>query len=321
MRKISALVILVILTICLSATPVMAKGKITTWHVPGDFATIQDAVDSAQVSNGDRILVDAGNYAGAILDRPLVIKGTDGTIINSGVPYKAGSSLLTAFRLDEGADGAEVSHFTIPNDTASYYFFAIFARNVNQVSIHHLVITNSVQAITNYNGSEWQIAHNTITGTNAVNGGGIGILVNAWDGSQDSEPDETEANNNVIEHNYTDGMVGDVGFSGPGICLSSGHGASQWPGGTLSGNIVYKNKCIHTGTNGVGFEVDDVPYELIDNASITANTVAFNDFRGSTYPFLWYGDVTVNSISRNFIDTGSNRGEGKVGLTPHDIFH
>lgn len=85
---------------------------------------------------------------------------------------------------------------------------------------------------------------------------------------------------------------------------------------------MYKNRCTHTGTNGVGFEADDVPYETSSPAAITGNTVAYNDFRGSTIPLVWNGDPDANNISRN-LGVGDNpgRGEGAAGLTPHDIFH
>ena len=323
MKRILILTLALVLLLTLAVTPVMAaKGpKTTVWHVPEDFTTIQAAVDS--VDNGDTIIVGSGSYAGAVVTKTVTIKGTDGAMITSGVPYneEGTSALTTAFLLKEGADGAEISHLIIPNDVNNGYFFAVFSRGVDDVSIYHLTITNSVQAISNYNGSEWDISHNKITGINPVNGGGIGIMINAWDGTRDGEPDDTEANDNVIAHNTTEGIVGDVGFSGPGILLSSGHGAGQWPGGTLTGNIVYKNRCTHTGSNGVGFEVDDVPWEKTSNAAITGNTVAFNDFRRSTYPFVWYGDEELNYISRNFVDTGAkNRGEGKDGLTPPEIF-
>ena len=70
-------------------------------------------------------MVGPGNHAGAILDRPLVIKGEEGAIISSGVPYKAASTpLTTAFRLDTGADGTEISHLVIPNDAGQLYYFA-----------------------------------------------------------------------------------------------------------------------------------------------------------------------------------------------------
>ena len=318
MKRILAITIAVVLLVAMVLPSTVFAAKPGVLRVPQDYATIQEAVDAA--SPGDTIRVGPGEYAGATINNPVVIEGIGCAMITSGVPYKAGASLETAFLLEAGADGTEISHLIIPNDAASLYFFAVFSRYVDDVSLHHLTITNSVQAISNYNGSGWNISHNKITGTLPDGGGGIGIMINAWDGTWDSSPDDTEANDNIIAHNYTEGIVGDVGYSGPGILLSSGHGAGGEPGGTLTGNIVYKNKCSHTGENGVGFEVDDVPYELTNVAAITGNTVAYNDFRGSTTPILWYGDESQNDVSRNLGTPGDNRGEGKEGLTPPEIF-
>lgn len=297
----------------LSILSVAPLTSATVWQIPADFPTIQEAVDSIDVADGDVIIVGPGSHTGAVIDRPIKIVGEEGAMITTGVPYKVSSGLKTAFRLDPGADGTEISHLLIPNDVLSSYYFAVFSRGVDEVSIHHLSISNSVQAISNYNGSNWDISHNKIFGTNDVNGGGIGIMINAWDGTWDGIPDSTEANNNTIAFNTTEGVIDAIDYSGPGILLSSGHGAAQQPGGTLVGNKVYKNKCTHTGTNGVGFEADDVP-----GTAINGNTIAFNDFRGSTWPLLWYGDTSLNVISRNL---GANRGEGEEGITPKDIFY
>jgi hypothetical protein len=74
---------------------------------------------------------------------------------------------------------------------------------------------------------------------------------------------------------------------------------------------------VHTGDNGVGFEVDDVRLFVDDTADIYNNTVAFNDFRGSTYEQYWFGGGDeLNRVSRNF---GDNRMTD--GLNPADLFH
>jgi hypothetical protein len=283
------------------------------WEVPGDFATIQAAIDSGSVIDGDKILVGPGAHSGATVSKSVEIKGTDGAIITSGVSYNGISGLETAFRLVPGADGTEISHLMIQNNVNTGYFFAVFSRDVDLVSIHHLTIMNSVQAISNYNGDEWDISHNKMFGVNAVTGGGIGILIGAFEGF--------DANDNLIAHNTTEGEVGDVGFSGPGILLTSLHGASNRPGGEVSGNKVYKNNCTHTGSNGVAFEIDDVTLALAPagDPMIFDNVIAFNDFRGSTWEIVLYPDESedYNKFSRNL---GSNRGEGADGLTPPEIF-
>src|SRR3972149_6920610 len=47
---------------------------------------------------------------------------------------------------------------------------------VNHVEIANNNFYNSVQAISNWRGNDWNIHHNTIEGLRTRNGGGIGIL-------------------------------------------------------------------------------------------------------------------------------------------------
>jgi pectin methylesterase-like acyl-CoA thioesterase len=55
------------------------------WSVPGDFATIQEAIDSPDVADtGDTIMVGPGEYAGAIVTKAVEIKGVGGAVINEG---------------------------------------------------------------------------------------------------------------------------------------------------------------------------------------------------------------------------------------------
>jgi len=86
------------------------------WRVPEDFATIQEAIDSPAVADGDRITVAPGNHAGAWVDRGVEIKGEDGAVIDSGPMHPAGLSM--GFPLMAGSDGATISHLTFTVDLA-----------------------------------------------------------------------------------------------------------------------------------------------------------------------------------------------------------
>ncbi len=77
--------------------------------VPGDFPTIQEAIDAA--SPGDRILVAAGNHAGASIDKRVRISGVgDETVITDGPIFGV---FHDAFRLFPGADKSEISDLKI----------------------------------------------------------------------------------------------------------------------------------------------------------------------------------------------------------------
>ncbi len=83
-------------------------------RVPADYPTIQGAVDAA--GEGDLILVSPGDYAGAVVNKRVTIRGLGRARIVEGVPWIPGSTLSQiAFRLDilAGGDGAEIIHFTI----------------------------------------------------------------------------------------------------------------------------------------------------------------------------------------------------------------
>ena len=62
------------------------------WRVPDDYATIQGAIDSADVAGGDRIIVAPGSHAGALVTKSVEIKGEDGAVIDTGPMHPAGLS-------------------------------------------------------------------------------------------------------------------------------------------------------------------------------------------------------------------------------------
>ena len=69
MRK--AIIILLSLIFCLIGTTTFAA----IWNVPKDFATIQEAIDSPDVTDGDTIRVSPGNHFGAFINKSVTIKG------------------------------------------------------------------------------------------------------------------------------------------------------------------------------------------------------------------------------------------------------
>lgn len=293
------------LVLCLLvAAPATAQ---TVWHVPTDFATIQDAINDGSVVNGDTILVEPGNHTGALVTKGVEIKGTGGAVIDSGPPHP--STLSQGFRLLAGSAGASISHLTFTTDLSIMNGDAI-----DDVTVTQNTFLNSIQAVSNWRGSRWQISHNNIQDLRAKCGGGIGILIADLSGGS--------VEDNVVSHNTISGNItfpdGDCGgYDGTGIVIYADFRWGRTGAANISYNRVVKNKIsvavqkLGSTTNPVGA----VAFELTDTrndsnlAILFDNKIGFNDFRGSdTHVTLTPSNLDQsNEISRNF---GENRGQG-----------
>jgi hypothetical protein len=295
------LMILGILGVSLTLVSVVSAAD---WYVPADFATIQVAIDSSSVGNGDRIFVGPGNHAGALVTKGVEIKGEGGATINSGPPHSSG--FIMGFRLMGGSEGATISHLRFEVDLAIMNGAAI-----NNVTVTHCTFANTVQAISNWLGSSWNITHNEIIDLRTRNGGGIGILVGDYLGGIVTD--------NVIAHNKISGtftsMEGEQGgYNGSGIVLYADFRWGRLGTQSLSFNRVVKNKVSLTSASAL---VDVVAFEMTDTRGdssiippvIYNNSVGFNDFRGTAVQV----DLTPDNLDEfNFIsrNLGENRGHG-----------
>jgi len=331
-----------LLITCAVAALVLALGSTAragTWNVPGDFDTIQEAIDLAVT--GDVILVGPGNYDGATVTKAVEIKGEDGAIINGG-PELGTSGLYQGFRMQSGGDGATISHLSF--ETVD---FSIYSGGTDDVTVEHCTFTSPIQAITNWNGNGWNISHNVINGLRTKNGGGIGIFI----GTRASE--ESTANSNLITHNKITGEVvvpldeiddynfpkppyPDAGYSVVGICLMSDRRDGR-PAGPITGNRILKNKVAISSNNPRnhfpgGIELSDLGLSNSGSPDLLDNKVGFNDLRGmldtvieepgaaKPTAILLYPDPLdpTNIISRNLGDDPNNRGHG--GVHPQLLF-
>ncbi|MHC4203751.1 MAG: right-handed parallel beta-helix repeat-containing protein [Planctomycetota bacterium] len=317
-----------LLIICIAAVFMTALGntaQAVNWHVPGDFATIQDAIDSGDVMDGDTIIVGSGNHDGATVTKAVEIKGEDGAVINSGPAY---SRFMTGFYFRDGAgNGATISNLSF--ETVD---LPVYSRDTDDVTIDHCTMSSPVQGITNWNGNGWNISHNVINGLRTDSGGGIGIFV----GTRDYEG--ATANNNLIAHNKVTGQVvvpqdeidrynelepyPEAGYTVAGIDLYSDRRSG--PAGPITGNSILKNKVAISSNNPRNHPADGIgltDFGLNQEppvADIVNNKVGFNDVRGvtgtsSTPISLWPDPVAVadnNVISRNLGDDANNRGGG-----------
>ena len=296
--------VLVILALLAVPSTALAAKPGNVWHVPGDFASIQDAIDSDVVVDGDTIRVGPGNFDGALVTKRVTVMGEGHAVIDNGPMHPAGLSY--GFRLQVGSDGATLSHLTFEGvDLAIMNGDA-----VNDVTVTQCRFNNTLQAISNWAGSGWEISHNTISDLRTRNGGGIGIMVADYTGGV--------VKDNVISHNTIAGTLfvhpdDGGGYNGSGIVLYADFRWGRAGAEEISNNRVVKNKVsLVSNTPGV---VDVAAFELTDTRDdpyppvIFDNSIGFNDFRGTTLQItLTPQDLEdYNTISRNL---GNNRGHG-----------
>jgi hypothetical protein len=305
MKKILFTCVLIMVLVLIVAAPVSAKNKTTKWFVPGDFATIQEAIDSADVADGDIIMVDGGNHSGALVTKAVQIRGTDNAVINDGPLHSSG--LIQGFRLLEGADGASISHLRFEGVD----LVIMNGEAVDGVTVEHCIFINPIQAVSNWRGSEWTISHNKITDLRTRNGGGIGILIGDYSGGV--------VKDNVVSHNTISGMLyvaadDGGGYNGSGVVIYADFRWGRAGAEEISGNRVVQNRVsLVSDTPEV---VDVVACELTDSRDnesidpvIFGNAIGFNDFRGTELQIDLTPDNLdeYNTISRNL---GDNRGHG-----------
>jgi hypothetical protein len=300
--------VLVVLTLLVVPSTAMAGKPGNVWHVPGDFATIQDAIEDSAVMAGDTIRVGPGNFAGALITKSVTIKGRGHAVIDTGPMHPAG--LSQGFRLLAGSDGATISHLTFEVDLAIMNGAA-----VNDVTVTQCRFNNTIQAVSNWRGSGWEISHNTITDLRTRNGGGIGILIGDFSATEDGVKD------NVVSHNKITGVLhvdpNDCGgYAGTGIVL---YADFRWGG--LGAIAIADNRVVQNKVSLTSDTPELVPVwavELTDSRDDSSldpvvfdNAIGFNDFRGSDNAIALTPESLAgeNDISRN-LGYDPNRGHG-----------
>jgi len=220
----------VVLTIChllialILGWSVAGSARAATIHVPGDYSTIQKAVDAAR--RGDTVRVSQGTYyENVTLKEGVTLQGgwnkdfskrdrsAHATVIDAS---KKGGSVVT------GANGATLDGFTIINGTriekgdstvgAGVYCKStsptiknnivranapagIYCSGSSAVLVNNLVLNNEEAGIYLENGCRLKIKGNTIRG-NKMAGIGTGGMV----------PSRMEVLNNIIDNNVRAGV-------------------------------------------------------------------------------------------------------------------
>jgi hypothetical protein len=272
------------------------------WQVPGDFGTIQAAIDSPLVKDGDVLRVQRGRRTGATVTKAVAIRAegrvviVDGPVVNSlgkgGFLFPGGGA----------GSGATVDGFSFEKVA-----FPVFSRGADDVSVTHNTMLMPNQGVTNWangiGGNGWDITDNTISGLRTSCGGGIGILIGDYNGGT--------VTGNLIAHNEIHGRVrvprSDCGgYNAPGIVLFADWRFQGDTGATITGNRVAKNRVfISSSIPGLvtvsGVELSDTRDDSND-LRITDNAVVYNDLRGMDVPVALTPDELApptNRIERN----------------------
>ncbi len=247
------------------------------FNVPGDYPTIQDAIDAA--SDGDTVLVDDGTYIENIifLSKSVTLKSVnsaESTIIDGG-----GYGKVVSF-YNNGASGHSVlDGFTIRNGSA-----------YNGAGIY---CYNAAPAITNC------IIKNNTAGND---GGGIYCA-----GSASPTVANCRISNNIANHNGG-GIYGEASSLTIENCAVNSNTALSWGGGICSydSSSVMINNCTIKGNTasdwGGGGIYGEASSQTIENCIISSNMAGYEGGGISSRNSLSYSvnncKIRNNSASR-----------------------
>lgn len=288
---------LIILSIALClVTPAFALAAIL--NVPEEYGTIQSAVNAA--TDGDKIVVAAGNYAGAVIRKSLELESS-GAIIDG----LTGNS-NTGFQLiGSGADGSKISQFAFQNVR-----FGIVVLGVDDLSLTHNTMGDEYLSqgitITSFAGNRSEralVSHNLITDfqTTGQGSGGVGMVT-------------FQTKNAMIKHNK--------------ITTHDKLRNNSWK--YIFGVVVLNSEGTMVSQNKIQMEYGQTLTSAVNIGLGCLDTiVSFNDFRGTLYDFFDAGAYPnmgpgpETTAQRNFSNgpeiAADNRGEGHTDVRPSEV--
>lgn len=244
MRRVMGILFFLVFCFGMTNTVMAAAPCYVSTEVKGKniFKTIQKAIDATYTKKDGtenyvcyNIIVSDTVAAGATIDRSkppindvtanlLKISGGNAskTLINKGIEFKLSTTGRAGFYI--ARDKVLIENFEFKgapdknNNAIGNIRFPIYSEGSNNVTIQYNLMKNSVQGISNWNGSGWVIAENQIYDLVIKDGGGgIGIVVGGYKGTN-----YTVTNNSVSGNTITGwGCIDAVGdnFSGSGVAL------------------------------------------------------------------------------------------------------
>ena len=298
-------------TVYLSSVLSVATSS-NTLQVPGDYPTIQAAVDAA--APGDTIRVGPGSWCGASITKQVNLVGEgNSTIIGCAASPNLFGFLRIGFFLPNGrASGSTISHFTfdgrgVSNSNLEPLSFGVFARDANNVVVDQNSVLGTVQAITNTRGSGWTVAHNNIDGLTVFTcdgfcGGGDAIVFQQRDTALPAAMDN-EASFNTITGFIPNTLVE---FSMTGIFLINQDGS------VIKNNKIGLTALGSSATPGQAILVSNICCGLPGSFGFSSNSVIVNnDGRKSYYsvvidPGNFAGTTLRGNFGLNNINGGSD---------------
>lgn len=280
------------------------SSAVTAWNVPGHFPTIQAAIDSSQVHDGDIIDVHfRPRLEGATVTKAVTIRAVGPATVTISNGPRVTARDRAGFLFPGGGQG---SGATITGFSFRGVAFPVFSRGANDVSVSHNTMLSPVQGVTSWAnghwGQGWHIAYNSIWNTRTRCGGGLGILIGDFAGGR--------VTGNMVAHNAIRGLVHVPptdcgGYDAPGVVLFADHRYPGDTGAVIEGNRVLKNRVDLVSTapalvGATGVELTDTR-DLAAELDLHDNGVVYNDLRGTPVPLHLTPDelATVNTILGN----------------------
>ena len=230
-----------LLIFCVAVGFVFAFGSSSmaaTWGVPGDFATIQDAIDDASVIDDDTIEVATGMlYAGFTVNKQVTLLGANHDVDPAGELDRGDESVITG-AVKITADNVTVNGFKMTSN--SYIEISDASNTALNVIVSYNILKNTT----------WADGAIDLNGNNRCEGGYIGyntIIGASGYGIQTIQNDGV-----TIEYNHVLNSLGftaiDAGYhDGTGIVIhgntitnSGGKGINYWAedGGVITDNVI-----------------------------------------------------------------------------------
>jgi hypothetical protein len=272
-----------------------------SWRVPGQFPTIQAAIDSPLVKDGDTIRVRSGRHAGATVTKAVAIRAQGRAVIRTGP--SVGPLGEAGFLFPGGGQGSGASVVGFVFDGVA---FPVFSRGADDVTVERNTLLGPVQGVSNWGGGSWgngwDVTHNRIRGLRTACGGGIGIFFGDYQGGTVVA--------NLVAHNEIGGRVlvpaddcGGYGASGVSIFADFRWGAAG--AAAVEHNRVSKNRVRLESSRPELVPVSGVELAELDPVGpdrvIRDNAVVFNDLRGMEVPIEAHPEelLDLNRIEKN----------------------